>query len=85
MFPKLELQVQALMWWAEMQEANPAERNKDGGSSLGMGSLEDPLIQNVGVARDHSVSTALASRPPSVMIKGLVLLYSHPAVGSPGC
>ncbi|KAK9850626.1 hypothetical protein WJX84_011195 [Apatococcus fuscideae] len=49
------------------QEANPAERNKDGGSSLGMGSLEDPLIQNVGVARDHSgaisMSEAMIIRP----------------------
>ncbi|KAK9836221.1 hypothetical protein WJX84_001543 [Apatococcus fuscideae] len=49
------------------QEAAQAEKNKEAGSSLGMGSLEDPLIQNPGVARDHSgaiaMSDAMTIRP----------------------
>ncbi len=43
--------------WASLQEAGQAEKDKrETGSSLGMGSLEDPLIQNVGMARDVTVS-----------------------------
>ena len=47
-----------LMRSGGLQEAVHAEKNKEAGSSLGMGSLDDPLIQNPGVSRDHSVNHA---------------------------